>query len=1252
MSFCDDKNQAASLVKEARAELEARLETGIENIIDFPVHAYKESKEGKVVYNERYKNLLKRAQRKGEKIDLSIALKKENARYKEHVKLYDYLKKSSKEYLYKANAFVIPSDFITDRLNLIQSMFQNAYSEPVYKNMKSPGKSGLNNSTDWDAGKIRYIRTMFYKKEKLAKKGGLTAIQNTILQPLRVAQSLDQSGSANTLGKMSESLLDTYRQKSYSWRYSIVDPYTGQKNPISLDSIDGRLAAITAKTQNVPGLPSVQILPAITQLSEELLHGEVRNILPREIPTNPKEFTKWRNSWMGKKFFERLKFESERHNIGDSEARYVMIPLHSEKNGVKWLRKQRKFQIKQEVLTKALDPGENENAFLVYRIPDNIKEFFTSIRNNKLITEESLKKHLLPASLDLDEGFYTAKQHKVFKYEMIANSDNPKRKYADWTQGVNFQNNIYEPPLEWMPEMWESIDMQREWNELFFQKILVEETREVNSEYADYRTKVQQQLIHHGLDIDSIQEVLEKVNDIGGMQFNIFEDKDGNFVSSNSFIRKASKWNYGHIKFEDSVYRQMIEEARLVIRDSYIPEFDAQLATDYSVLESEDADAAERAEALERISSFEKRKNHYADMLDHMEAKIYGESDSDLDERKMFMSDRILAAKARTLFTDHKRRIKDRSVHKQYVDMAMRNNELTRIRIQLHKTVLANKANPDLVNFLIDQVKTTSGDIDIEAGFGKAKFSDRGVANLMGENVTAENIRDVGLIGRGLGTAANLGMWTAMQNNTQVLNSIINYGWEPYVHAFKVTKDGDSLGNFSADEIKEQVRETGVLEPGNAFIDMLTMGMQFGEDIGVEEMFMPLVDMARLFKATTLDGWINQSKAWDKLIASARKRTTEETIKTEELRDVKRELYNIIHGDFKDKPREIKKLRKRLLDLRIGLTLSNVNRLVKWKLQWFPAGSEWFSMSGTEERMRTEIGFMGLKKAYDMGLIDIPTEKGKRWKYTDSQRAINMARLYVYNNLFGFTKVMIPKAMRGAIGGGIFQWKQYDYHQTIVEYEWLRSAALSKEYAQESEKKGWGLLPLRISAQIMKKAMRQSIKTGIPMVSPSTKKYWTKFLRLNPEHDDKNLDRATNFFLTRGLAQIASTILWTQWAPYTFLSSANSALRIVFRNKISQRGLGGAGSPLIGRAMTLSMLLLFLGESIRRGFDPEDEVIEDILRQYMPKEVVSLYLWLSNWEKNKYKGARPYLFTPVKELAPGAPGTERLYDMLDDFTSF
>ena len=50
MSYCDDLSQASSLVKEARAELEARIVNGIENIIDFPVHAYKEYERPRCVW--------------------------------------------------------------------------------------------------------------------------------------------------------------------------------------------------------------------------------------------------------------------------------------------------------------------------------------------------------------------------------------------------------------------------------------------------------------------------------------------------------------------------------------------------------------------------------------------------------------------------------------------------------------------------------------------------------------------------------------------------------------------------------------------------------------------------------------------------------------------------------------------------------------------------------------------------------------------------------------------------------------------------------------------------------------------------------------------------------------------------------------------------------------------------------------------------------------------------------------------------
>ena len=1239
MSYCDDKSQAIGLVEEARAEIEARIESGIEDMIEYPADK-----------TPLLKEKLKKATKSADKSSLRKDIIRERARYLEHAKLYKHLIDKSKEYLYSANPFVVPGDFVESRLDWIQGVFQEAYSRSVFADKRGGVNiSGLNNSDKWDDGKIRYILNKVQRWEKRADKEGakLTPFENTIKKPLLTAASLDPSGQARKLVKMTDELLDTFLQKGYQWKVSIIDPKTGQKNPISLQSIDDKISGIGARG-DVEGMTPHQKTLAAAQLSEELLHNEVRNIIPRDIPTNPKDFTVWRNSWGGKQFFNMLKFESERHDVGDSDSRYVMIPLHSDKVGVKWLRKQRNAQIKEGSI--ATDPGESENAFLVYRIPDNLKEFFESIRKNKLITEESLKSHLLPTQLE--EGFFTAQKHKVFKYEYIPNTQNPKRKYADWTRGVKFQNNIYEPPAAWMPQMWESIEMQREWSELFFQKVLKKDHKEVIDEYERYKSQVVDTLLKQGWAIEAIQEALDKVNDIGGMQFNITEDKDGNFVSSNSFVRKASRWSYGHIKFEHPVYLAMIEEAGHIIRNSYLPEIEAQLTTDYSVLESGEADAEEESESLEKISVFENRKKHYEDMLDAIDKRLYGGIDTDIDRREMVMVDRILASKGRTLFTDHKRRRKDRSLWKEYVDQATRANELTRLKIQLLKTMLGLQKNPQLVNYLVDQVKAAAGDADIEAGFMNLNYSDKSVASLFGDDITAETIRDYGLIERAFITGANLGSWTSLTNNLQRKNGVINYGLESVVGAINAIKDGDE--NFSAEEILEQVEETGVLHPGNAFIDMLTLGMDFGEGVSWKEAILPLTDTMRLWKATTLDGWINQSGSWDKLISAARQRSEGEKIQVQELRRVKEELYDIMHSETKDNPREKNRLKKRLLDLRIGLTQANINRLVKWKLGWFPLGvlEPVLTMSGSERQMRAEFSYIGMREVFDSGRIDVP--ENKKWKYTDSEDAVNMSRLSVLMNLFGFTKVMAPKMFRGAVGGAGLQFRQYDYNQMIIEMEWLRSAALSPQFAQKSRALGWGALPFRMTLQIMKKIIRGGIKsTKVFGVSPDQVKYWEKMIRLNKEHDDKNLDRAANFFLITAPPTIMTKFLYHTFAPYTILRSIQSISRAFLKDKTTMRAARGFESPLISKSITMAVLFAVALGIGRRGLDDEEDAIEDFIRE-LPFSIfiTTMFLWITDFSKNAYRGARPYLTTPFKELAPGAPGTGPLYEAIDDFTSF
>ena len=1235
MSYCDDKRLSVELSEESRKELEVSLEKGVAGIIEYP---HDNTKALKKQYKE--------ATKAGEKKSILEDIKLEQARYKVHKELFKHLMDKSLEYLYNTNAFVVPNDYVSNRLDWVQGIFQEAYAVSAFaRRDKGVSKSGLNNSRQWDAGKIRYILQKIKRWEKRAESDKeLTPYENTIKQPMLVAASIDGTGQARKLVKMTTTVLDSYLQTGYPWVASIIDPITKQKNPISLQSIDEKISGIGARG-SVPNMTEYQKSVAAAQLSEELMHDEVRNIVPRDIPTNPSDFVKWRNSWAGKQFFEMIKFESERHEIGDADSRYVMIPLHSNKTGAKLLRKHRKTQVKDG--RRAVDPGENENAFLIYRIPDNISGFFSAIKSNKLITEESLQEHLKPT--ELEEGFFTAQEHRVYKHETIPGTMNPKRKYADWRSGVQFQNKIYEPPDGWMPEMWDAVDMQREWNELFYQKVLRKDHREVMELLQSYINQIKPELLNRGWDIDDIQEIINKVGDIGGMEFNIVQDKQGNFISSNSFVRKASKWSYGHVKFEYPVYLQMLEEALNVVQKSYLPEIDAQLATDRSIMNSPEASTAEIAESLERISEFEDKKKYYEELVVNLEKRIYGDTDTDVDKRDMVMVNKILATKGRTLFTDHKRRRKDRALWSEYVDQATRANELTRLKIELLKTVLAFKDNPALVNYLVDQVKAAAGDADIEAGFMNLNYSDRNVAEMFGDDVTAETVRDRGMIIRALKTAFNLGMGTSLTNNFQRKNGIINYGWKPIMDSIRAMTMRKGDENFSHEELVQQVEETGVLHPGNAFIDMLTLGMDIGQGNSqdVKEALLPLVDLYRLRKATSLEGWLDQSKTWDKLLAGARLRSEGEKIQIEELRRVKTELYEIIHGDYKGTARDRKYLEKRLQDLRIGLTQSTINRLVKWKLEWFPIGGEYLTMSGGEETMRAEHSYMGMRLAYDMGRVTVPAS-GK-WRYTDSADAVDMARLAVYMNLFGFTKVMASKMFRGAVGGIGFQFRQYDFHQTITEMEWLRSAALSEGWVNGNRAIGYGALPFRIALQTAKKAMRGGMQVArLAGVSKDQVQYWQKMIRLNPEHDNKNLDRATNFFLISGIPTIMLKYMYHTFAPYTIFRSVQSITRRFLSDDVNMRAARGLESMVVSKMITLSMLLAYVFQIGSMSADDEDDTIRDALRELpFSMEIVALLLLITDFAESWHRAIRPYLPVPFKQIVADESVREFVEDIVD-----
>ena len=120
-------------------------------------------------------------------------------------------------------------------------------------------------------------------------------------------------------------------------------------------------------------------------------------------------------------------------------------------------------------------------------------------------------------------------------------------------------------------------------------------------------------------------------------------------------------------------------------------------------------------------------------MISNMHTRLYGKDDGDADKNEMIMSNRILATKARTLFTDHKQRRKDREVPKEYVDHAMRALQIVELKTMLFKAIGAMHHNPKLVDWMVDHAKVAYGDVDIESGIGLIP-SDQSVAKHLPEN--------------------------------------------------------------------------------------------------------------------------------------------------------------------------------------------------------------------------------------------------------------------------------------------------------------------------------------------------------------------------------------------------------------------------------------------------------------------------------------------------------------------------------------
>ena len=1197
--FCDEKKLFVTYDKEKKDELVKNLKYAFGNMIGLPNN-------GTILkLEEKLKGIIPNRK------SIQKELKEEKERYNEHKILYDYLIDSSYQAFQIIELGTTPDEFINNQINRTQGYFEYAFNEPVKARYKGANIGGLNDKNEWDAGKIRAIRKRiessnhsWWKKTK----GGTVAYpklgfyEDQMKAPYLAALDMDVTGEAQKFVKMSKEQLDSYLEDSIKYKEPQIQKGISGPTRLNLATINRDIAKAVA-TDNIEGMENLndkEITKVGNDLVEDILHTEVRNIIFKDIPTkDPKKFQAWRNSYMGKKFFELQKFPSERQTMGADGGQYVLVPLHVDKRGIKYLNQLRNEDVKNNKFSKDSNPmrRNNENAYIAYRIPSNFNSFLNVIRSKKNITQEKLESVIQTNTLE--DGFYTAQEEKVFPYDLIPNTNKPKKKFSTFTRGVNYRGEFsYQPPINWMPNIWKVVKNQREWNELVFNEVIDDRLKEAEQKLSDQINKSTSIFIQSGYSSELIEEIFDKVLTMGDLENNYFQDNNGNWSTYNSQVQKISKFSYGYVEYNPwTVDRQMREAMKEISKE--IKGLGSKIAIQENIRDSEESDNVEKYESKEQILKGKAKLEELNEAMNNFRKRLNLDPLIDEDRKQLLLANRVLSTKHRALFTNKKERLKDRSIWVNYIDKTFKEIHKINLKTQALATFTALRNQPSIVKYLADELHNTMGNPRAESGFlGISWLDEESIAKAIPGIKDAEDLNNKSLLMRSYKTYANMGFSPGFTNNFQRSNIIIDRGFKPWLDARNARING--ARGFTAEELEQQVRETGVLEPGNAMIDMLAIGMG-GNSSNVKEAYVPWRDMWQLWKADTVEKFLGSDTGWDKVIENARKVSYGETINAEEIKKVKEQLYDFMHND---KATE-NYLKEQLEKMKLGFYQSQMNRLVRWRISWAPFGGwEKFTLKGGEEEMRIEHGIEAFFRAEELGMVD---KSYDNWKYTDNPEVVQFARTMVYNHLFGMNSPHLPKMFRGGASGLYFQWKQYDWNQVQQEYKVLRNAVLASK--TELPYIGGITLPARMMQNLMKRGKNVKLSSG----------------------EDKMIDKFINMFAIR-----ATISMLTQFAWYnTDILGIGKGIQTIARglgigggSPIIMRGASGMESVLVRRGFNVIMLAAMIISYMTRGggLDVDDEeIIEDIIRDNGPTILSTIYALMSDFDENKQRAFKTWL---------------------------
>jgi len=610
-------------------------------------------------------------------------------------------------------------------------------------------------------------------------------------------------------------------------------------------------------------------------------------------------------------------------------------------------------------------------------------------------------------------------------------------------QFINFQI-MENPPNETVMNedggIWSSLLKQRSLLKRMFTEMSAR-TKKMTENRTRWDSLVRRQLKEMGMDDNAVEEYFQKMYNIGGLESNLVRDeKTGDLSMPHMFMKKKS--------------------------ENYMP----SLYTTNSIIFEQIPSQIERI--TQKIKEFESAGEDesvqvYKEGLSHLKGLLSQMSQDDEFDNRMYDVNRVHHLKHITAWTDPTKVRKDDFVMNDYFQHTYNTINRNELIIELLKGVhkmnmissIADYGNGHVsgsLEYMVNRVKIGLGDTSSRA---ITMFGNETSYDLMAEKLNNS------MLGKATGiewdgdaaerltkwmtapmTMYHLGSGGAFVNQTQVINDFIKNGWE-------LTSKADALLKNDK-EWEKVIEKTGVLNQLSIFQDiMLRGGKEKATDAGILniagipiptrniERFVKLLNMGR---KGFIDN-VHNFKDVDRFLAElelrhGRGQGTSEIGELREANKLRSGIYKEKAGAMydlftMDENQSEALIKKRFRQLVGNVADSELKRMVSWKLTWWlPGGSDVFTFTGTEERLRKRSVISALLFAQAQGLLG----QGNYSKDSNispflTDRAIQIARDAVYANQFGMTPPHIGEGFNG-FGRNVFQYKQYPTLQIIHDY--------------------------------------------------------------------------------------------------------------------------------------------------------------------------------------------------------------------------